>query len=136
MESVIKVEAYREYLETLISRYVDADLVLAESKAEIGGKLGRGNWAVPGKKAQIILPKEISEEDAENCLLALAIRGQINNRPELCADADSVKDGRQFLTHLTLHEIAHVKNRWGQDCELDCDVWAHKEMVKIDKGDT
>ena len=134
MENVIEVEAHRDYLESLISQYVDADLILVDSKSEIGGKLGRGNWEIPGRRAQIILPKQITEEEAENCLLALAIRGQTNDHSELCEDADAIENGRTFLVHLTLHEIAHVKNRRGQDREVECDLWAHKEMAGLHLG--
>jgi hypothetical protein len=136
LENVIDVEAHRNFLEALISQYVDADLIVVQSKAEIDGKLGRGLWAGPNQKARIIIPKLISEDEAESCLLALAVSGEINDLPELCEDADSIEDGRRFLMHLVLHEIAHVKNRWGQDRESDCDVWAHQELIKIDASDT
>lgn len=33
-----------------------------------------------------------------------------------------------FLSHLVLHELAHLTNDWGQDREDDCDDWAFARL--------
>jgi len=131
MEDVIDVESHRRYLEELISDHVDAKLTIVSSRAENDGRLGRCKWGRAGQQDEILLPSQITENEAENCLIALAMRGDQNNQPNLNEDADRIDSGIEFLTHLVLHEIAHVRNRWGQDKETDCDIWAHFELKKL-----
>jgi hypothetical protein len=33
-----------------------------------------------------------------------------------------------FLSHLVLHELAHLTNNWGQEREDDCDRWAFERL--------
>ena len=48
------------------------------------------------------------------------------------ADAHAVLcEPEPFLRHLVLHELAHLQNAWGQECENDCDVWALEKMQSI-----
>jgi len=46
-------------------------------------------------------------------------------------EVEQLDTPERFLTHLVLHELAHLINDWGQDMEDKCDEWAFQRMEII-----
>lgn len=118
----------RSWIEALVATHIEARVELVSSKTEIGGKLGRARWNVPNEIPLLQFPVFISEQEIEDCLLALACRGVMKDNPRLGQLADRIETPDEFLKHLVLHEIAHVKHDWRQDRETDCDMWVYEQM--------
>ena len=126
----IDLTEYKEYIEGLVSKYVDAVIIFVETKEELNNKIAMSLWNSPSEPNLIKLLKVISANEVDNHILALALRGRLKDKPELLNYADHIESPKDFVKHLTLHEIAHIKNNWLQDKETDCDLWAYSETNK------
>ena len=73
----------------------------------------------------VLIQNEISEAEAKSVIDKLEIFGGVGT------EVDSIRKPKDFLIHLLLHEIAHLKHKWGQDMEQDCDRWAFEQAAKI-----
>lgn len=128
MSDLILTE-YQDFIKNLISKHIDARLEIVESKEEIEDKLGRAIWGGNETTPIIQLPRQITAQEIDGYILALAVRGQIKEKQELICHAEEIV-GRPLkcLEHLVLHEVAHIKNNWHQDRETDCDLWVYEKM--------
>ena len=111
-----------------MAKHVDARVEFVKSKDDIGGKLGQSLWGIATGKAVIQLPEQITGREIEESLMALAVRGQVTENPQLVHHAGEINLPLEFLKHLVLHEVAHIKNDWHQDRETDCDLWVYDQM--------
>lgn len=127
MNSLLVTE-YQDLIEDLVTKYVDARVQFVKSNDDIGGKLGQSLWGSATEKAVIQLPEQITAQEMEDYLIALAIRGQVANKPHLVRHADEINSPLEYLKHLVLHEVAHIRNDWHQDREIDCDMWVYDQM--------
>jgi len=128
------------YISNLISRHIDAIIEITEDtakwcakhpelvkKEDADSKLGMAFWNHPTEPNRIVLKETISDNEVDNHLLVLFIKGFNNVYYE-------IEDNGAFLKHLILHEIAHIKFNWVQSDEDKCDQWAFEELSKI-KGE-
>ena len=122
------VTEHRDFIEELVSKYIDARVKFVKSKNDIGGKLGQSLWGSATEKPIIQLPEQISGQEIHDSLMTLAVRGQITGNPKLISHADEINSPFEYLKHLVLHEVAHIKNDWHQDRETDCDLWVYDQM--------
>jgi hypothetical protein len=75
----------------------------------------------PSNEAAILIRRGID---------AVTVRG-IKDRMFVCGLellSARLDEPEAFLTHLALHELAHLVNGWGQAQECDCDEWAFRAM--------
>jgi hypothetical protein len=124
----LQLTDHRSFIEALVSRYIDARIEFVKSKDELGGKLGRSLWGSPSQIPLIQLPERITGQEIDESLVVLAMRGHVTGNPTLVQHADEIQTPIEYLKHLVLHEVAHVKNDWHQDRETDCDLWVHEQM--------
>jgi hypothetical protein len=118
------VKEHLHYIKQLVNTYVIARIELVSTKDEIDGKLGRALWGHISELPLIQIPEQISTRDIEESLLALALRGSVTKNFVLVQHADEIDTPLYYLTHLVLHEVAHIKHNWQQNHETDCDLWA------------
>ena len=76
----------------------------------------------------IQLPERITGREIDDSLIALAVRGLETGNSRLMRHADEIETPIEYLTHLVLHEVAHIKHDWDQDHETDCDLWVYEQM--------
>jgi len=124
------ISEYRDFIENLISMHIEARLEIVASKEEMDGKLGRAIWGGDKMTPIIQLPRQITAQEIDDSLLALAVRGHISENQELICHAEEIDSPLEYLKHLVLHEVAHIKNNWYQDREIDCDLWVYGQMHK------
>jgi hypothetical protein len=71
-------------------------------------------------KCLILLDKFVSDDERQSIIDAMILRGSTPS------DIGLLNDDLLFLKHLVLHECSHaIHQDFG---ELDCDVWAFKEL--------
>lgn len=121
---------HRSLIEAIVAGHIDARVEFVKSKDDIGGKLGRSLWGSDTQKPLIQLPELITAQEIDDSIMALAVRGHVAEIPKLCRHADEIKSPLDYLKHLVLHEVAHMKNDWHQDRETDCDLWVYEQMHK------
>ena len=124
----LQLTEHRSFIERLVGRHITARVKLVPSKAELGGKLGQAHWGSPTELPLILHPECITVAEIEQSLFELALRGRVTGNPKLMEHADEIGSSEQYLEHLVLHEVAHIKNNWRQDRETDCDLWVYAEM--------
>ena len=124
----LRLTDHRSLIEALVSQHIDARIEFVKSKEELGGKLGRSLWGSPTQIPLIQFPEQITGQEIDDSLIALAVRGQVTENPTLVRHADEIQSPIEYLTHLVLHEVAHIKNDWHQDRETDCDLWVYEQM--------
>jgi hypothetical protein len=55
----------------------------------------------------------------------------------LCGFRDvyyKINNSFEFIVHLVLHEVAHIKYDWDQSNEKDCDYWAFEQLDIVKSG--
>jgi len=119
---------HRALIEELVAKYVVAHVRFVPSKEEIGGKLGRSYWNSPTDSPVILLPERITATEIDESLILLALRGRVTGNKKLIEHADEISSSVEYLMHLVLHEVAHIKNNWTQERETDCDLWVWEQM--------
>jgi hypothetical protein len=130
--NISSTQDYRALFEAIITQNADepVDLIfVADVAAWCAQRKGenRGNPAAKAiragqtKRAGIVLRKEIDSDRVNGINGRLAAGG-------FWTEADQLNTPETFLTHLVLHELAHLLNNWGQEKENDCDAWAFKKM--------
>ena len=124
----LQLTDHRPMIEALVAKHIDARVVFVESKQELGGKLGRALWGNSTEIPLLQFPERITAEEIDDSLIALALRGQSTGNPALVRHADEIESPIEYLKHLVLHEVAHVKHDWHQDHETDCDLWVYEQM--------
>jgi hypothetical protein len=124
----LDVQSHFSRIQALVARYVHARVEILPSKTEMDDRLGRSMWSGPADMALIQLPSRISASEINDSLLALAIRGHITGNAKLTQHAEEIETPEAYLEHLVLHEVAHIKNNWGQDRETDCDLWVYEQL--------
>ncbi|MCU7811846.1 MAG: hypothetical protein KZQ77_11530 [Candidatus Thiodiazotropha sp. (ex Notomyrtea botanica)] len=125
MES-IDLKVHEKYITDIINKHIAADLVFCESKAEMNDKIAMSLWNGNNAPNKIMLLSHISNEEIENHIAALGLRGVVKEKPELLEYVELITTPQDFLKHLVLHEVAHIKNNWSQKKETECDLWAFK----------
>lgn len=125
----LKLADHLPRIEAMVARYLVARVELVASKEDIGGKLGQSNWSsIPGVVPLIQFPRRISGAEVADSLLALALRGIVTKNPTLVQHADEITTSSEYLEHLVLHEVAHIKNNWTNDRETECDLWVYEQL--------
>ncbi|WP_027362334.1 hypothetical protein [Desulfospira joergensenii] len=121
---------HKDFIEKIIARYVNAELILVESRSDIGNRIGLSKWGSPGRRDRILFPKTISITEQLSVILAMMKRESSMVHPGLADHANRLfaSNSMLFLEHLVLHEIAHIKNKWGQKKETACDLWAFEQI--------
>ena len=122
------VTEHRDLIEDLVAKHVDACVEFVKSKDDINGKLGQSLWGSATEKPLIQFPEQITGQEIEDSLMGLAVRGQVTENPQLVRHAGEINSPLEYLKHLVLHEVAHIKNDWHQDRETDCDLWVYDQM--------
>lgn len=69
----------------------------------------------------IVFAPHISAAEAIGILSGMEFRGFIDAKTLLAST-------EKFVAHLTLHELAHLENHWGQEFESECDQWAFEKL--------
>ena len=124
----LQVTDHRPLIEALVSQHIDARIEFVRSKEALGGRLGRSLWGSPTEIPLIQLPERITGREIDDSLIALAVRGLETGNSRLMRHADEIETPIEYLTHLVLHEVAHIKHDWDQDHETDCDLWVYEQM--------
>lgn len=119
-----------DFINELIFRHIHAKLEIVAAREDIDNRLGRAIWPTDETPSIIQLPARITGDEVRDSVLVLALKGRNEGAPELESFAYRIKDSLKYLEHLVLHEIAHLKNNWLQDKELECDIWATQQMLK------
>jgi hypothetical protein len=125
---IADTEQYREALETVLKAHASepVDLMIVDDVAEWAkGRIGnaKGNPIAMSVVATssgawgIVMRREMSAERIRGVLDRMVFGGYLNA-------AELLNEPLKFLEHLVLHELAHLRNKWGQDREDDCDEWA------------
>lgn len=124
------VTEHLEFIQDLISKHIEADLVVAGSRNEIGNRIGFSKWGGNGRNNQIFLPRTISVNEQISAILDMMKRERPlpDNRLSDHANDLLTSGSLLFLEHLVLHEIAHIKHQWSRDRERECDLWAWERL--------
>ena len=83
--------------------------------------IGKALWGSPSEPNRILLRQRLTAQHIDDHLLALFFRG-------FRQTYDVLSNSRAFLSHLVLHEVAHIKHDWKQDHEVECDEWAFSNL--------
>lgn len=131
----IYVPAHRDQLEALLSAHASEpiDLMLVESIAAWCSERGTANPPDP-----IAMAVRCGETERAGVLIRSMIRGDRMHSAidrMLLGDHDDLPEQLRgnpalFLSHLVLHELAHLTNNWGQEREDDCDRWAFARLFR------
>ena len=122
------------FIEATVSPHIDAELMFAASRQDLGGRLGLSQWGYPDRKDRILLVKTISVTEQLSVIFAMMAREHSNRSLlSVCANRLLGSDSLLFLEHLVLHETAHIKHRWDQGKDIKCDLWAF-EMIQCKYG--
>lgn len=127
----LNVSLEKERIESLVSRYITADVVITNDHSKTKGKLAMAEWSISPKVARISFKETITKSEIDNHIVALQMRGASESINELIDYASGISNEIEFLEHLVLHEIAHIKNNWTQQKETECDLWAMREHEAI-----
>lgn len=130
----IDLATRREFIERTIAKYIDARLEIVDEIAQwcadnSGGcspekfdnPIGKALWGSDSEPNRILLRRILTEKNIQSHLDAIYLRG-FENVEEVITNSD------EFLLHLVLHEVAHIKNNWHQNRESDCDRWAFDKL--------
>lgn len=117
----------------IIALHIAAQLRFVRSKKQIRGRLAACRFGKAGRAHEIILPFRISKLEIEEYLFWLLMRARLEKRKRLQACVARINNEIKFLEYAVLHEIAHLKNGWGQARDIACDLWAFGQM-RIDTG--
>lgn len=134
----IDLLSHKELLTQIIADHIKADLKIVDSivqyctengddlSSHAGLLLGRSYISKPERSddGMILLQRHINSSDVSSHQVALAIRIKDDR------SFDLLTTPLRFAIHLVLHEIAHIKNNWPQDREIDCDRWAFEHIEK------
>ena len=120
----------------VIKQYINARLVIAPSRKQLGNRLARTFWDSKDSSASICLPEAISVNEQLSAILEMMARGKTYSYPDLTMHGRELLQGGSilFLLHLVLHEIAHVRLGLPQNRDVACDLWAMQQLPKIKKG--
>ena len=119
---IASVEPHRPHLEAIIAAHADepVDLFIVESIPawckERGGidppdPLGMAIRCAETKRAGILIRREMSEDAIQGTLDRLML-GNHGDFPE------KVDSSELYLSHLVLHELAHLINSWGENVRI------------------
>jgi hypothetical protein len=122
----LRPSEHRVLIEAIVAQYIQARIEFVPF--EVLGTLARALWGSPTESPLIQVSEHIYGLQIEQSLLALAVRGHVTGYPQLAAHADEISSPLDYLRHLVLHEVAHIKNDWKQDRETDCDLWVYEQM--------
>lgn len=124
------LEEHAACIKRTIRQYIIADLIIVKSRTDIGNRLGLSMWGHSDENDRIFLPRTISVNEQLSVIFAIMAREASNRNSRLSDHARYLLSSGSinFLNHLVLHEIAHIKNRWGQNKETDCDIWAFERL--------
>ena len=129
---IANAESFEPLLRELLDRHSTEPvaLIFVDDVAEwcanrhgqcAGNPIAMAIREVPSNQAGILMRRKID---------ATSIRG-VKDRMFACG-LDSLAarlDGPSaFMSHLVLHELAHLTKGWGQAQECDCDKWAFRAM--------
>lgn len=132
---IASTEGYRTQLEAIINQVSDepVELIFVDDVAtwcsERKGE-NRGNPSAKAirdsqtKRAGILLRK-VLDSDRIN-----GIKGRLD-AGGFWAESSRLDTPEKFVTHLVLHELAHLLNNWGQENEEQCDAWAFEKMDNL-----
>lgn len=134
----MNVSQYRMLAQNIVDHYIDGIVEIVpdvaswcEGNAIEGPREGEGIspiamcvYGSSGEPARILLQEHIDSVRISSQVDALSLRGFDD------ASVAGLHDDAMFVKHLVLHEIAHVKNGWGQDKEVACDEWAFRELTR------
>lgn len=130
--NIVSTEAYRELLERVAACNSDetVEVVFVEDVADWCAQRCIENWGNPaavsirGRRTdsgRIVIRREIDADWIDGIKARMLLGG-------FWIEVDDLDTPEKFLTHLLLHELAHLVNDWGQDREDDCDAWAFDRM--------
>lgn len=94
---------------------------------DLSNPIGKALWRSNTEPDRILLRRNLSGNDIENHVLALFLRGFRDVYEKL-------EHAEDFVFHLVLHEVAHIKNDWDQTRENDCDKWAFQQLEVLKNG--
>lgn len=126
---------HEQLIRSIVGHYIEAcvEIVpdIAEWCAEHSGRnyvasemdnpIGKALWNSPVEPNRILLRNHITEQQIENHLLALHMKGFVDVY-------ERIQDEKSFMKYLVLHEVAHIKHDWRQNHETACDRWAFDEL--------
>jgi hypothetical protein len=69
----------------------------------------------------ILIRRSMDEDRTAGVLGRLSFAGHPDVEERLSSEV-------AFLSHLVLHELAHLQNGWGQEDEDSCDDWAFERL--------
>lgn len=130
---------YESYICALVNRYILAKVEIVDDVAtwcaenseghykaeDLPNPIGKALWKSRiGQPNRILLKNIITPSEIDNHLLAIFIKGFTDVHYRIDNNID-------FLKHLILHEIAHIKHDWNQSHEKDCDKWAFEQLEII-----
>ncbi|AMX03464.1 hypothetical protein [Microbulbifer thermotolerans] len=127
----LNVRLEKGRIEGLVSRYINAEVVITNDHSKTKGKLSMAEWSSSSDAARITFKQTITKPEIEDHILALQMRGIQEDIDDLVNYASDINSEIEFLEHLALHEIAHIKNNFSQDKETACDLWAMREHKAI-----
>ncbi len=122
------VEEQIDFAQDIISSYIQASLIIVNSRNDIGNRLALSKWSE--SNSHILIPRSISTNEQLSAILQVITTGKTNCIPKLSELGQKLlgSDSRKFLAYLILHEIAHIKNNWRQNKEIECNLWASEQI--------
>jgi hypothetical protein len=128
------VRSHKERLEALLATHSTEpiDLMLVESVAAWCAARGERNPVDPiamavrcgeTRRAGILVQTPLRSDRIQSAIDRM-IFGDHGDLPQKLEN-----DQALFLSHLVLHELAHLANGWGQEREDDCDRWAFQRLL-------
>jgi hypothetical protein len=115
------IKATVEIIDDVEKHFAETENAGKQDTNRIFGTLGKALWKSPTKPDKILLQDAISTAEINDQLLAIVGRG--------FSDAYSIiTTSRDFMNHLVLHEVAHIKNDWDPSYEKECDEWAFEQL--------
>lgn len=134
----IDVSKQIHLIEGIVSKHIDAKVEIVTDvatwcadnsggmykKEELDNPIGKSLWKSKTEPNRILLKKDISSNEVENHLQGLFMSGFRDVHYK-------IENSLEFLMHLVLHEVAHIKHDWDQSHEKDCDTWAFKQLELV-----
>jgi hypothetical protein len=134
----ITVSEHITLLESIISEHIDAKLEVVSDiatwcadnsggmykKEELDNPIAKSLYNSDTEPDRILIRNNISGDKIEDILLSMHIKSFTNVYYAIDNSVD-------FLIHLVLHEVAHIKHDWRQSKENDCDKWAFQQLELI-----
>lgn len=133
----INLDHHSDFLTKLVKKYVFAEVVIIDDiNRFIEENGGKPNQTIPTAQAfwnrspypnLIVLQRILKDHEIRSVLTAMFIKG-FHDVYEI------LKEPKDYIAHIVLHEIAHIKHDWKQENESKCDEWAFEQLDLIKNG--